>query len=125
MAHGLEQRVPFLSKKVIEVAQRIPTGLKFQDQGKMVLRDAMSPILGPAAYARKQGFSAPDGEWFRVGSGSEYLSSVLFSPHAVLWDYLDREVCTSLLAEHAQGASNHRLLIWSLLAFEGWLKEFT
>ena len=148
MAHGVETRVPFLDNDLVDFSLRIPASLKlrtldspgqFVDEnevarrrrleqrncdGKVILREAMSRIVpAEVAVRAKQGFSAPDASWFR-GESIDYVTRFLGNADAKLYEYLEPHYVARTLSEHASGKSNHRLLIWSLLSFEWWLKTF-
>ncbi|HTV28110.1 MAG TPA: N-acetylglutaminylglutamine amidotransferase, partial [Xanthobacteraceae bacterium] len=45
MAWGLETRVPFLDHEVVELAARVPAGLKVRDGGKYILKQAARKIV--------------------------------------------------------------------------------
>jgi asparagine synthase (glutamine-hydrolysing) len=75
------------------------------------------------ADGEKQGFSAPDGSWFR-GESVAYVRRELLDGHPRLYEYMDRNAIVALVEEHLSGKVNRRLLIWSLLSFEWWLKTF-
>ncbi|MHC5028427.1 MAG: asparagine synthase (glutamine-hydrolyzing) [Planctomycetota bacterium] len=148
MAHSLEARVPFLDNDLVDFALRIPPRMKLRDlehapavdedepgkttryrqqptpDGKIILRDAVRPYVPDSVAERaKQGFSAPDASWFR-GESIDYVNRLLRAKRAGIYDYLSRDYVTETLDEHTSGKANHRLLIWSLLSFEWWLKEF-
>jgi asparagine synthase (glutamine-hydrolysing) len=148
MAHGLETRVPFLDNELVDFALRIPPRYKLHDlmhapaideddfgtrvryqrqplaDGKMVLRQAMRRLVPrETADGRKQGFSAPDASWF-AGESIDYVNKLLRDRRARLFEYLDADYVTNVLDEHSSGRVNHRLLIWSLLSFEWWLRIF-
>ena len=61
MRHSLEAREPLLDHRLIELAARIPSGLKIRNGiGKYILKKIIAPRLPPAVIAkRKQGFSIP------------------------------------------------------------------
>jgi asparagine synthase (glutamine-hydrolysing) len=148
MAHGLETRVPFLDNDLVDFALRVPVKYKLKHvdtivrfdentpgakadkyfnetgDGKLLLRKAFARYM-PEAYAKgkKQGFSAPDGSWFR-GRSIDYIRSLLSRRDARLYDYLDPAGVQTLIDEHVEGRVNHRLVIWSLLCFEWWLRRF-
>ena len=67
MAHGLECRQPFLDYRVVELAARMPVGLKFRrGRGKRILREAFADLLPrPIRRRRKMGFGVPLDHWFR------------------------------------------------------------
>ena len=143
MAHSLETRVPFLDNDLVDFAMRIPPRMKLQHidravradendiarirrtkEGKMLLRDVMRRYIPQEiADGEKQGFSAPDGSWFR-GESLAYVRRELLEGHPRVYDYLDRKAVTELIEEHLSGKVNRRLLIWSLLSFQWWLKSF-
>jgi len=77
----------------------------------------------PAGYAngRKQGFSAPDGSWFK-GESIDYVRKQLMSDTPRIYRFLDRETTHTLVNEHLNGEQNRRLFIWSLLNVEHWLE---
>jgi asparagine synthase (glutamine-hydrolysing) len=146
MAHSLETRVPFLDNELVDLACRIPVRLKVagidnierQDEnlprkeyyrqkmhtGKNILRQSMERLLPPdIVNARKQGFSAPDESWFR-GRSEQYVRDRLLSAGAMLHDYVSPQFIDDALTIHSSGQKNKRLLIWSLLSFEYWLRVF-
>jgi asparagine synthase (glutamine-hydrolysing) len=125
MAHSLESRVPFLDNGLVDVARRIPSSLKHGNgAGKRLLRDAMREFL-PAEIIEKpkQGFSPPDQAWYR-GESMGYIKQVLLDPRTLGRGYFRAEYIRRVLDEHLEGKVNHRLLIWSLLAFEWWNRLF-
>lgn len=148
MAHGLETRVPFLDNDLVDFALRVPARMKLGNlgnvvrlnqrepgaetaayfdnarDGKLILRSVMARYIPAEVTARaKQGFSAPDASWFRQESRG-YVRELLYDPHARLYDYLDRAAVQALVDEHLDGAHNRRLLIWSLLSIELWLRQY-
>lgn len=146
MAHGLEERIPFLDNDLVEFAQHIPirhklanlgTIKKFDenetkklrryrefDSGKNVLRSAMSDLLPPEVLRRrKQGFSAPDESWYR-GESLDYVMGVLLDKKAAYRDFLNPRFVARILEMHSSGEENYRLLLWSFLCFEFWCEIF-
>lgn len=148
MAHSLETRAPFLDNDLVDFALRVPVKYKLKHvdrimrldendlrekttqlsnqrgDGKVVLRKALARYVPPGyANDRKQGFSAPDASWFK-GQSIDYIMALLGPNSARLYDYIDPDSTRTLLQEHMSGARNHRLLIWSLLCFEWWLRCF-
>lgn len=125
MAHSLEERVPFLDRALVDLASRIPSRFKLADGGgKRVLREAVRDLL-PAGIADlpKQGFSPPEGSWYR-GQSVRYVQEVLLSERALARGYFRPDAVRAVIAEHVEGRANHRLLIWSLLCFEHWNRSF-
>jgi asparagine synthase (glutamine-hydrolysing) len=145
-AHGLETRTPFLDNDLVDFALQLSPALKLRDMdhvaarfdeddvnrykvrstsdGKVILRAAMAKAMPPQVTGRrKQGFSAPDASWFR-GESIDYINRLLRGKDARIFEFLQPAYVTRCLDEHSSGKVNHRLLIWSLLSFEWWLRQF-
>ena len=137
MAHSLEVRVPFLDNDLADLAFRIPPSLKLDvqrlqnngskacfraDEGKIILRRAMQRFL-PELFTRqaKQGFSPPDGSWYR-GESMEYIKAILYDSKTLNRPWFDQKFVADRLEDHFSGRKNNRLLIWSLISFE-WLQR--
>ncbi len=144
-AMGLEARYPFMDNDLVDFAMRIPPEMKIHrlgstekpqvdeddvlrlflaEGGKMILREAMKGLVPDRILARhKQGFSAPDGAWFR-GDSMDYIRDLFVDgASAMVWDYLRPEYVNARIAAHYEGKVNNRLFIWSVLSFEWWLRE--
>ncbi len=94
------------------------------DDGKNVLRKAMSDFIPEAIVNRKkQGFSAPDESWYR-GENAEYVKELLLANNTVSTKYINKEYITKIVEEHINKGVNHRLLIWSFMNFEWWCRIF-
>ncbi len=148
MAHSLETRVPFLDNDLVDLAMRIPVSMKLGNlgevirlnenevgpktqkhfsktrDGKLILREVMGRhIPQRISQGMKQGFSAPDASWFR-GDSIHYVRSLLLSKNARIHEYLNPTETRSLIEDHLSGRENRRLLIWSLLSIEWWLRTY-
>ena len=74
------------------------------------------------AKAAKQGFSSPDASWFK-GDSIDFVRDRLLDPKAAVYDILDHGATTKLINEHLSGERNRRLLIWSLLNVDEWMRQ--
>ena len=147
MAHGLETRLPFLDNDLVDFAMSCPVNLKLNNladevrinenepgnkphkffqktrDGKQILRDVMKHHIPElVTQAEKQGFSAPDASWFK-GDSIEFVKRILLGGNSKIYSFLDKSTVETLVQEHLNGTKNRRLLIWSLLNVEQWLKE--
>lgn len=125
MAHSIEVRVPFTDLDVLNLACSIPQELKIQGEtGKMILRRVMKKILPPTiSEKKKQGFSPPQGSWYRDES-LKYVKEILLNRKTLGRGFFQPAYIKKIINEHTSGQKNHRLLIWSLLSFEWWCRIF-
>jgi asparagine synthase (glutamine-hydrolysing) len=148
MAHGLENRVPFMDNDLVEFAQRLPLRLKLGDlgavralnenepgpkteryfektrDGKLLLRRVMQRYVPDEIAGQiKQGFLGPDSSWLR-GESVDYVRRMLFSDDAAIYEFLEPAGVRALVEDHFEGRENRRLLLWSLLSFEQWCHTF-
>lgn len=146
-AHSLETRVPFLDNDILDFGMKVPVKYKLRDlkkivkinenlsakrekyfaktnDGKIILRKVLNKYV-PKPYSSgiKQGFSAPDASWFK-GESIDYIKNLFYNKKAKIYDYIQPKTAKMLMNEHFSGHKNRRLLIWSLLSFEWWLKTF-
>jgi len=127
---GVDVRYPFLDEDLVEFAMSLPARHKVDwtadpPTGKVLLRKVAEKLLPRGmAHQPKQGFTGPDGSWFK-GEAVCWVNELVFGKGEVrMWDYLDRTTVRELVADHVQGRVNRRLLLWSLLCFEEWLRRW-
>ena len=72
--------------------------------------------------SEKQGFSAPDGSWFK-GESIGFVKCELMNDRASIYQWLDQVAVQDLVNQHLYGEQNRRLLIWSLLSVEKFLNQ--
>jgi asparagine synthase (glutamine-hydrolysing) len=147
MAHSLENRVPFMDNELVDFAMKCPVSLKLNNlgavlkldeneignkttnyfhktnDGKQILRNVMSAFI-PEDISKsiKKGFSAPDASWFK-GESIDFTRETIFKKNSKIFEFFDYHSVTDLVNEHLTGECNRRLLIWSLLNVEHWLRE--
>jgi len=147
MAHGLENRVPFMDNDLVDFAMQCPVGMKLNNVAEVIRIDENEPGSKKAQYfqrtndgkqllrgmmtryipeditrAAKQGFSSPDASWFR-GESIEFVKRTLINENAQIYNVFDRAAVKHLVEQHLEGQQNRRLLIWSLLNVETWMRE--
>jgi asparagine synthase (glutamine-hydrolysing) len=122
MAHGLESRVPFLDRPLVELAATIPSSIKFEaGTMKHILKNATRSILPPLISERqdKMGFPVPLTEWIN-GQAREFVHDVFSSRQALSRDITaNRKVLDGLAHESKFGRK-----VWGLLCLELWQQEF-
>jgi asparagine synthase (glutamine-hydrolysing) len=124
MAHGLEVRVPYLDRTVVEFAQRLDAGMKIRNgNGKWLHRRVARQFLPPSILGRKKrGFAVNVvDEWFH-SSLDGVLSDLLLDRGSLMFDLLRVEPVHRLLESHRSGKEDNHKLLFSLAMFEQWLR---
>ncbi len=125
MAYALEARSPFLDHELMELAARIPAGLKVRgSEKKWILREALRGWLPDDILDRpKQGFVVPLSSWLR-GDLRTWARDILLDPGTLARGYFRPDALEGLLDRHAAGADADDKRIWSLVMLELWHREF-
>jgi len=126
MAAGLELRAPFLDHTLVELMGRVPSALKLD--GFRSLKGLLKRALGdrlPADILRrgKKGFGVPFGDWFR-GPLAGLVHDVLDPARLRRAGLFDAGRVEHVVDEHLRGRRDERRVLWSLLAFELWRREY-
>lgn len=123
MAHSLESRVPFLDKRVFEVAASLPARFRVDATGtKLALREAAGRVIPRRTASReKLGFPVPLATWFRKSAAQQKLTEAFQSE--VAQTYFDTRVLQDMMSAHAAGKDNSRRL-WIVYAFLVWHRLF-
>ncbi|WP_125767166.1 asparagine synthase (glutamine-hydrolyzing) [Lapidilactobacillus wuchangensis] len=124
MAHSLELRVPFLDKKVAELANTIPSKLLLNSHDtKDIFRKAAARHL-PSDWATrpKLGFPVPIKTWLRE---EKYYNNVkaLFSEDWVS-EFFDQDQIIQLLTDNFEGKIDGRRQVWTIFTFLTWYKLY-
>jgi asparagine synthase (glutamine-hydrolysing) len=146
MAHGLENRVPFMDNELVEFSMQCPVNLKLnnlikvirlneneeglkQDKyfkktndGKQILRELMKKYIPEnITNDEKQGFSSPDASWFK-GESIKYVEKIINNNSSRIYKFFNKESVREIVSKHMSGMENKRLFIWSILNIEEWMK---
>ena len=122
MAHGIESRVPFLDREMVEFAATIPANIKFKDGNmKHILRSAMSRHVPERVMNRKDkmGFPTPFAVWAK-GECREFICDTLSSTKARQRAYIDNEKVMTKIAGEGSFARN----LWGFFCLELWQQQF-
>ncbi|MBE6729516.1 MAG: asparagine synthase (glutamine-hydrolyzing) [Ruminococcaceae bacterium] len=124
MANSLELRVPFLDKKVMELAQKIPLKCRVNTvTTKLALRLAAEKTL-PELTAKKDklGFPVPIRVWLKEDKYYETVKTAFTSSAAER--YFDTKELLKLLDVHRSGKADVSRKIWTVYTFLVWHKEY-
>ena len=124
MANSLELRVPFLDKKVMELAQTLPLDCRVNTKTtKLALRHAAEKTL-PAVTAQKDklGFPVPIREWLREEKYYNIVKTAFTSETAE--KYFDTAKLVKLLDTHKLGKADLSRKIYTVYTFLVWYGEY-
>jgi asparagine synthase (glutamine-hydrolysing) len=125
MAHGLEVRVPFLDRDLVEFSAKIPFEYKIRDlTSKYILKKTFARYLPKKNLKqRKQGFTIPISAWLRNGLGT-LARNILLSKSLETRDLFNKNYLKWMLEEHQYSRQEFGHRIWSLVIFELWARLY-
>ena len=123
MDHGLETRMPFLDKRVVEFAWSRPVDEKISgNESKVLLRRVLEKYVPQHLTNRpKMGFGIPLGRWLRGGLNSwasENLTTAALDNAGVF----NTEKVMKIWQLHSAGTLNFQSSLWNILIFLEWLR---
>lgn len=124
MANSLELRVPFLDRKVFELACRIPTEHKVNaGQTKIAMRGAAEKTI-PARTAdkKKLGFPVPVRAWLRDETYAARVREAFNAPAAA--EFFNVKELNRMLDQHMSGKRDNWRQIWCVFIFLIWYDEY-
>jgi asparagine synthase (glutamine-hydrolysing) len=124
MAHGLELRVPYLDKDIVEYVERLPARFKVHNGARKWLHRRAGRELLPASVLKrpKRGFAVNVvDDWFR-GSINSKMADLLLDPDSTIYRYLQPALVHNLFKKHSSGHSDNHKILFSLVVFEAWLR---
>jgi asparagine synthase (glutamine-hydrolysing) len=126
MAHGLEVRVPYLDREVVEYAERLPARLKIRlGRQKWLHRQVCRGFLPQSVINRKKRGFAVDvvDNWFRESIGRKTID-YLVDPASRIFTVLRPEAVGRLLEAHRSGRHDNHKILFSLVVLEEWMRSF-
>jgi asparagine synthase (glutamine-hydrolysing) len=124
MAHGLELRVPFVDKEIVEYVERLPANLKVRNGSrKWIHRQVCGTFLPESILKRpKRGFAVNVvDEWFK-GAIDNKMADTLRDSDSKIFRYLRPAAVRELFEQHASGRNDNHKILFSLVLFEEWLR---
>lgn len=125
MAHSLELRVPYLDRKVWEVARRIPSHQKMRGKSttKYPLRVAAVSMLPEDWIKRpKKGFPVPFIEWMREEKYYNWAKELIGQEYVA--QFFDQSYLLELLDQHYSGKTRTHRKLYTVLSFLIWYQVY-
>jgi asparagine synthase (glutamine-hydrolysing) len=125
MAASLELRAPFLDKRVVEFAARLPPHTKLSlSRTKVVLKRAALGLIPEEILGRaKKGFGIPVAAWIR-GPLRPLFEDLFSENNLKLSGLFDPAKVQALLATHLAGRADLRKPLWTLAMLLLWQRRW-
>lgn len=123
-AAGLEIRMPLTDRRVFDIASRMPSKFKVnEEQNKVAFRTAASKVLpDEIAFRKKLGFIVPIRIWL---ADSNYNGDVvrLFNSD-IAEKFFNMDEIHAIFDEYVNGNSDNWRKIWTIYTFLVWYEEY-
>jgi asparagine synthase (glutamine-hydrolysing) len=121
---SLENRIPFLDRRLVEFAMSLPDHFKIQGKEmKRILWDAFEDIL-PTEILKlpKKGFGVPIDHWLKneLRADFERLTSREYLDAQGIFNY---DVVHQMFEDHLRGLCNNMLYLWNIYVFQKWYSK--
>ena len=125
MAANLEVRVPFLNHELMELAARMPPGLKLRGlRRKYILKRAAEKLLPKEiVWRKKAGFGAPIRSWLR-GPLKPMIDDLLSEETIKRRGLFQPAEVQKIIGANQSGQEDFNLQIFQLLTLELWQRQF-
>lgn len=124
MAHGLELRVPYLDKEIVEYVERMPANFKVRNGSRKWLHRQVCGEYLPSSIVkrRKRGFAVNVvDDWFR-GTFDNRMADTLLDSTSKIYQYLRPPAVREIFEQHASSRQDNHKILFSLVVFEEWLR---
>jgi asparagine synthase (glutamine-hydrolysing) len=125
MSTSLETRVPFLDRRVFELAWKLPMSVKLRSgTTKWILRQVLYRHVPPTLVDRpKMGFGVPIGAWLR-GPLRPWAEELLGPRRLGDQGVLDPAPVRTAWKQHLSGRRDFGYELWDVLVLQAWLDRW-
>ena len=122
MANSLEVRVPYLDRKVIEYASKLPSKYKIVgNETKYAFRKvAKEELADKVADKKKLGFPVPIREWLKEDDVYQEVKNIFLESEY----FFKPKKIIKLLDDHRTGKRDNSRKIWTIYTFLVWYQEY-
>ncbi len=123
-AAGLEIRMPLTDRRIFDIASRMPSEYKVNDENnKVAFRTAAAKVLPEEiAFRKKLGFIVPVRLWL---SDERYNSDVVAKFHSeAAAKFFKLDEINAIYDEYVGGNSDNWRMVWTIYTFLVWYEEY-
>ncbi len=123
-ACGLEIRMPLTDRRIFDIASRMPSEYKVnEEQNKVAFRTAAAKVLPEEiAFRKKLGFIVPIRIWLADAQYNQEVKKVLFGENAAKFFHVEK--LREMFAAYEQGESDLWRKIWTIYIFLVWYEIY-
>ena len=123
-AAGLEIRMPLTDRRVFDIASRMPSKYKVnEEQNKVAFRTAAAKVLPEEiAFRKKLGFIVPIRIWMADERYNQHVRAALRSENAAKFFCL--EEVNAIWEDYVGGNSDNWRKIWTIYTFLVWYEKY-
>ena len=123
-AAGLEIRMPLTDRRIFDIASRIPSRFKVnEEQNKVAFRTAAAKVLPEEiAFRKKLGFIVPIRIWMADERYNQDVQRLFHSDIAE--KFFDVDAINAIFDEYVGGNSDNWRKVWTIYTFLVWYEEY-
>ena len=123
-AFGLEVRMPLTDKRIFDIASRMPSKYKVnEEQNKVAFRTAAAKVLPEEiAFRKKLGFIVPIRIWMADERYNQDVQAKFHSDMAAKFFNLDE--INAIFDDYIGGNSDNWRKVWTIYTFLVWYEEY-
>lgn len=123
-AAGLEIRMPLTDRRIFDIASRMPSKFKVnEEQNKVAFRTAAAKVLPEEiAFRKKLGFIVP----IRIWLADERYNSDVRAKFSSKWaaEFFNLDEINAIFMDYVNGNSDNWRKIWTIYTFLVWYEEY-
>jgi asparagine synthase (glutamine-hydrolysing) len=124
MAVGIEMRIPFLSKKIVEFANSLPFKDKYNKKSgttKVLLRLMAKDLLPDNILNKpKLSFELDMKDWIREDKIKILFKNMINDKKSFFSGYLDEKIAREIFDLHFSGKRKLDTVVWNMFTLETW-----
>ena len=123
-AAGLEVRMPLTDTRIFDIASRMPSRFKVnEEQNKVAFRTAAAKVLPPEiAFRKKLGFIVPIRIWMADDRYNQDVKAKFKSDMAA--KFFDLDAIGEIFDDYVDGNSDNWRKVWTIYTFLVWYEEY-
>ena len=123
-AAGLEIRMPLTDRRIFDIASRMPSRFKVnEEQNKLAFRTAAAKVLPEEiAFRKKLGFIVPIRIWMADERYNQDVQRLFHSDIAE--KFFDVDAINEIFDEYVGGNSDNWRKVWTIYTFLVWYEEY-